>query len=125
MDGAVNTVTIAASVAIGTSLLAGFFSVWVATRSSLGTAATRDTTVSLMFAAALLLILLNAIAGAFIAASGMAYVGVLKAAILLTAAFAVVGMAFGLIRGLRSGGDRNAKRMKRPLSTPNPSIQIR
>jgi hypothetical protein len=33
----------------------------------------------------------------------MAYFGVLKAALLLTAAFAAVGMIFGLMRGLRSG----------------------
>jgi hypothetical protein len=33
----------------------------------------------------------------------MAYAGLVKATLLLTAAFAVVGMVFGLMRGLRSG----------------------
>jgi len=47
--------------------------------------------------------LLNVIAAALIAVWGLAYVGLLKAALLLTAAFAVAGIVLGLMRGLRSG----------------------
>jgi hypothetical protein len=46
---------------------------------------------------------LTGTAVALIAVRGMTCVGVLKAALLPTAAFAVVGMVFGLVRGLRSG----------------------
>jgi hypothetical protein len=103
MDGAVNPASIATSISIGTSLLAGFFSVFVVMRSRKGVAVNRDTVVSILFCIAFLLILLNVIAAALIAAQGMAYVGLAKAALLLTAAFAVAGMGFGLMRGLRSG----------------------
>jgi hypothetical protein len=103
MDGAVNPASIATSVSIGTSLLAGFFGVLVAMRSRKGAAVHRDKAVSILFCIAFLLILLNVIAAALIAAQGMAYVGLAKAALLLTAAFAVAGMGFGLMRGLRSG----------------------
>jgi hypothetical protein len=103
MHGAANPASIAISISIGTSLLAGFFGVLVAMRSPKGEAVNRDTTVSILFGVALLLITLIVIAATLIAVSGMAYVGLLKAALLLTAAFAVAGMGFGLIRGLRSG----------------------
>jgi len=99
MDGAVSPASIAISISIGTSLLAGFFSLLVATRSRKGTPANRDITVSILFGAAFLLILLYLVAAALIAVGGMAYVGLLKAALLLTAAFAVVGTVFGLMRG--------------------------
>ena len=103
MDEAVNPASTAISISIGTSLLAGFFGVLVVMRSRKGAAVHRDTAVSILFCIALLLILLNVIAAAFIAAWGMAYIKLAKAALLLTAAFAVVGMGFGLMRGLRSG----------------------
>jgi len=103
MDGAVNPASIAISISIGTSLLAGFFSVLVAMGSRKGAAVNRDTAASILFGIALLLILLNVIAAALIAVWGMAYVGLVKAALLLTGAFAVVGMVVGLMRGLRSG----------------------
>ena len=102
MDGAVNPASIATSISIGTSLLAGVFSLWAALQSRKGAAFHRDTTVSILFGIAVLLILLTVAASALIAVSDMAYVGLLKAALLLTAAFAVVGMVFGLVRGLRS-----------------------
>lgn len=102
MDGAVTPASTAISISIGASLLAGVFSVWVAMRSAEGAAANRDTVASILFGIALLLIVLNAIAAALIAVGGMAYVGLLKAALLLTAAFAVAGLVFGLMRGLRS-----------------------
>ncbi len=99
MNGAVHPASIAISIAMGASLLGGAFSVRVAMRSH----KPRDTVVSILCGVACLLIVLNAIAAALIAIQGMAYVGLLKAALLLTAAFAVVGMVFGLMRGLRSG----------------------
>jgi hypothetical protein len=103
MDGPINPASIATSISIGTSLLAGFFGMWVAMRSRKGAAVNRDTTVSILFFIAFLLISLNVIAAALIAVCGMAYLGLLKAALLLTAAFAVVGTVIGLMRGLRSG----------------------
>jgi len=103
MDAPLNPASIAISISMTTSLLAGFVSIWVAMKSANGPAANRDTTVSIMFGSALFLILLNGIAAALIAGSGMSYLGLAKAALMLTAAFAVVGMVIGLMRGLRSG----------------------
>ena len=103
MDGSVNSASIATSISIGTSLLAGFFSVLVAMRPRKGAAVHRDTAVAVLFGILLLLILLNVTAAALVAFLGMAYVGLVKAALLLTAAFAVVCVAVGLMRGLRSG----------------------
>jgi hypothetical protein len=111
MDGAVNPASIATSISIGTLILAGFLpllgglfvSFRVAMRSRKGGAVDRDTAAWILFGIALLLIVFYAIAAALIAVRGMAYFGLLKAALLLTAAFAVVGMVFGLMRGLRSG----------------------
>ena len=99
MNGAVNPASIAISGAIGASLLAGAFAVLVAMRSH----KPRDTAVSILCGIAFLLIVLNAIAATLVAIRGMAYVGLLKAALLQTAGFAVVGMVCGLMRGLRSG----------------------
>ena len=103
MDGSVNAASIAILISIGTSLLAGSFSVFVAIRSGKGAAVKRDTVVSILYGIAFLLTFLDLIAAALIAVGGMAYVGTLKAALLLTAAFAVVGVVCGLMRGLRSG----------------------
>jgi hypothetical protein len=103
MDGAVNPASIAISISIGSSLLACFISMFLAMSSCKGAAGNRDTAVTILFGIAILLLVLNGTAAALIAIWGMAYVGLLKAALLLTAAFAVVGMAFGLTRGLRSG----------------------
>ena len=55
------------------------------------------------FAAAVLLTLLLGTAAALIGVGGIAYVGLFKAVLLLTAAFAAAGMACGLLRGLRGG----------------------
>ncbi len=63
----------------------------------------RDTAVAILFGSACLLIVLYATAAAFIYVGGMAYFGLLRVALLLTAVFAVVGMVFGLLRGLMSG----------------------
>jgi hypothetical protein len=103
MDGAVNPVSIAISISTGTSLLAGFLSLWVAMRSLKGAGVNRDTAVSILFCIAFLLMVVNAITAALFAVWGMAYFELVKAALLLTAAFAVVGMVFGLVRGLRTG----------------------
>jgi len=100
----------ATSISIGALLLAGFFpllgglfvSFQAAMRSRKGAALDRDTSVWILFGIGLLLIVFHAIAAALIAVFGMAYFGLLKAALLLTAAFAVVGMVVGLMRGLRS-----------------------
>jgi hypothetical protein len=102
MDGSLNTASIAILISIGTSLLAGYFSVLAAIRSGKGAAVKRDPAVSILFGIAFLLTFLDLIAAALIAVGGMAYGGTLKAALLLTAAFAVVGVVCGLTRGLRS-----------------------
>lgn len=99
MNGAVHPASIAISIAMGASLLGGAFSVLVAMRSY----KPRDAAVSILCGVACFLIVLNAIAAALIAIQGLAYVGLLKAALLQTAGFAVVGILFGLMRGLRSG----------------------
>jgi hypothetical protein len=49
MDGAVNPAVIGTSIALGTSLLAGLFSVFVAMRSREGAAVNRDTSASILF----------------------------------------------------------------------------
>jgi hypothetical protein len=103
MHESLNPAALATSISIGTALLAGFFSVWVAMRSRKGPGVNPDATVSILFGIALLLIVLNATAAALIAAGGIEYLGLLKASLLLTAAFAVAGMVFGLMRGLRNG----------------------
>jgi hypothetical protein len=107
MHGAADSAAIATSITIATSLLTGLLSSWVSMRAALrsrhGGADKRDTAVTILFGIAVLLILLFAIASARIAVLGMAYVGLFKAALLLTAAFAVAGMVFGLVRGRRSG----------------------
>jgi hypothetical protein len=109
MNGAANLFSVAISISIGAGLLAGVFSVFVAFRSSTGAPANRNTATSILFGTAILLTVLNAVAAALIAVGGMAYVGLLKAALLLTAAFAVVCIIFRLMRGPRSGGSTKAR----------------
>jgi hypothetical protein len=103
MDGTVNPASIAIFVSVGTSLLAGFVSPWVATRPAKGAAVHRDPAVPVLFGSAVLLTMLNLIGAARIAIGGMAYFGLEKAALLLTASFAAAGIVLGLLRGLRSG----------------------
>jgi len=103
MDGAINPASIAILIVVGSSLLAGFFSLRVAMRSRGGAVVNCDMVASILFGIAIVLIVLIVVAAARIVAWGMAYVGLLKAALLLTAAFAVTGVAFGLMRGLLSG----------------------
>jgi FtsH-binding integral membrane protein len=98
MDGVITPASIAIMISMGGSLLAGLFGLLVAIRSE-----TRDTAVLIFFGIALLLTVLFVIAAGLIAAGGMHYVGVMQAALLLTAVFAVVGTVFGLMRGRRSG----------------------
>ncbi len=60
----------------------------------------RDPAVTIMFAIALLLIVLLPLAGAVFARTG--HPELLMAALLATGTFAVVGMVLGLVRGLGS-----------------------
>jgi uncharacterized protein YqgC (DUF456 family) len=101
VDAAVSPASIALSIAFGTSILAAFLIIWAGMRSQKG--ASRDTASSIMLGVAFLLMLAILTAGALVGTWGMAYLGLAKAALLLTAAFAVVGIGFGLVRGLRSG----------------------
>jgi hypothetical protein len=78
-------------------------------RSGKGAAVDRDTAVWILFGIALVLIVFYAIVAALMAGWGMAYLGILKAALLVTAAFAVVGMVFGLVRGLRRATSTKTK----------------
>jgi len=75
----------------------------VAMRASKAAVAKPVIVVSVLCFIALLLMLLTGVAAALIAGWGMGYVGLLRGALRLTVAFAVVGMVFGLIQGLRSG----------------------
>jgi hypothetical protein len=79
------------------------FSVWAALKSHTGAGVSRDRTVSILFGIALLLMPLYITAATRIALYGMAYIGLAKAALLLTASFAVAGAVCGLMRGLPSG----------------------
>jgi hypothetical protein len=90
------------AISIGTSLLAGYVSVFFAMRTRKGAAVNRDIAVPVLLGVAVLLTLLIVIAAAPIAVSGMACVIPLKIALLLTAVFAALGTVFGLVRGLRS-----------------------
>jgi len=103
MDGAIHSASIATLISIGAALLAEFLSMFVAMRSRKGAAVKHDTTMSILCGIAFLLILLNVIAAAFLAVGGMACFGLAKATLLLTTAFAVAGMALGLVRGLPNG----------------------
>ena len=103
MDAAANPAWIAISIAMGIPLLTGFFIMLGEMRSGKGATAKRDPAAPILFGIYVLLTLLLVTAAALVASSGMAYVGLVKAVLLLGAAFAVVGMAFGLVRGLRSG----------------------
>jgi hypothetical protein len=101
MDGAATS--IAFSISIGASLVPVFIGTLVAMRSAQAATARRDTTVSIMFGIAWLLIVLNVVAATVVAVRGMAYVGLVEGALLLTAAFTVTGVVLGLMRGMRSG----------------------
>ncbi len=103
MDGAVSPTSIATWIAIGTPLLAAFFIIWAGMRSGEGAAANRDTASLIMLGVAFLLMVLLMTASVLVGSGGMAYVWMAKAALLLGAAFAVAGMGFGLVRGLRGG----------------------
>jgi hypothetical protein len=63
----------------------------------------RDTAMMMMFGGALLLVLLNLISALLFATLGMAFLAMVKAAMGLTAAFAIMGAGFGLIRIRRRG----------------------
>jgi hypothetical protein len=100
MERAVYPTLIAIWISVGAAL---FLCLGVAIRSRHGAAIGRDPAVSIMSGIMAVLTGLHAIAATFLAVWGMAYIGLEKAALLLTAAFAAVGMVIGLMRGLRSG----------------------
>jgi hypothetical protein len=98
MGGVVSPGFAATSVSIIMSVLAGLFGVWVGLRSRPGGVGHRGLAVSLLFGMAVLLIVLIGIAAALFATLGVPYLALLKDALLLTAAFAVLGALFGLVR---------------------------
>lgn len=103
MGDATSFASFATSIAIGFPLLASFAIIWVGMRSDRAEGAKRDTASSIMLGVAFALALALLAAGALVGSGGTAYLGLLKGGLLLMAAFAIVGMGFGLIRGLRSG----------------------
>jgi hypothetical protein len=62
----------------------------------------RDTAIVILFAAAFLLVLFDISSALLFATSGMAFFWLVKAAMWLTGAFAIVGAGFGLMRAKRS-----------------------
>jgi hypothetical protein len=66
-------------------------------------AAKRDTALVVLFGAAFLLVLFNLTSALLFATLGMAFFWMVKAAMLLTGAFAIVGTGFGLMRAKRRG----------------------
>lgn len=67
----------------------------------------RDPAVTMMFAAAMLLMLLMGTAAVLIVTVGPEFLGLAKIVILLTGAFALVGIGFGLARSLRGRAARS------------------
>jgi hypothetical protein len=61
----------------------------------------RDRAVAILFGAAFIVVLLNLTAALLFATLGVAFVWIVKAAMWLTGAFAIVGLAFGLLRAKR------------------------
>lgn len=113
MDGATNPALIGAIVAMATALGAAFSFMWVATRSRRDATMQRDRAASILLGAAGLLMICHLFAICFVAVGGMTYIGLLKAAMLLTAAFAIVGAGIGLMRGLRRGKALKPRRAPR------------
>jgi hypothetical protein len=72
-----------------------------ATRDTIASVVFRDLSGSLLFGFSLFLIVLLSVAGVIFARTG--HLELLKAALVLTMAFSVIGAVFGLVRGLRSG----------------------
>lgn len=83
-------------------LCVSFLGVFVGVAIVVGADVKRDAVASFLLGVAILLTVFNMIAGGLVAVSGMAFLGLLKASMLLTGVFAVVGIGFGLVRGLRS-----------------------
>jgi hypothetical protein len=67
----------------------------------------RDKTVTIMFAIAMFLIVFNVVAIGVLARRGLGHAGLFEVSLALTAAFAIAGVALGLVRSIRSG--RRAK----------------
>ncbi len=62
-----------------------------------------DSTTMILFGAAFLLVLFNVTSALLFATSGPAFLGMVKAAMGLAGAFAIVGAGFGLMRAKRRG----------------------
>lgn len=77
-------------------------------RDTFGAKLRRDTAASILLGVALFLTVLNFAAAMVIARRGIAYIGLMEGALVLTGLFAVVGAAFGLVRGLRTAKRRRA-----------------
>jgi hypothetical protein len=103
MDIVVSPASFAIAIGVGTSLLISFGILWTGTRSRQGEPANRDTASLVMLGIACVLTAAMVTAGALFISGGTAYLGLLKGALLLMMAFAILGMGFGLVRGLRSG----------------------
>lgn len=88
-------IAVALTLSLSTPLLMGLFVIWPEVAKA-------DWAVRLMFGIACLLLPLLLGSGLLLSAGGPAYLGLVKAVILLTGAFALAGIGFGLARGLRS-----------------------
>jgi len=94
MTGTVNAALIATWIAIGVPLATGSFII-------LGSIRARK--VSILFSVLLMAMLLDTFALVAFVSLGLAYLELAKAALLLMAAFALIGIVVGSVRGLRSG----------------------
>ncbi|WP_423603149.1 hypothetical protein [Sphingomonas sp. MS122] len=90
------SIAVALTLSLSTPLLMGLFAIWPEVAKS-------DLAVRVMFGIACLLLPLLLGSGLLLSAGGLGYLGLVKAVILLAGAFALAGIGFGLVRGLRSG----------------------
>ena len=88
-----------------------------ANRDTVSSILYRDPAGSILFGFSLFLIAFVSVAGVIFARTGHAEL--LRAALLLTLAFAAVGAVYGLVRGLQSAGATNRRSStRRPLPPP-------
>jgi hypothetical protein len=89
-------VAVALTISLSIPLLMGQFVIWPEV-------ARGDRAVRLMFGIECLLMPLLLGSALLLSVGGLGYLGLVKGVILLTGAFALAGIGFGLVRGLRSG----------------------
>lgn len=87
---------IALTISLSIPLLMGLFVI-------LPEVARGDLAVRVMFGIACLLMPLLLGSGLLLSAGGLSYLGLVKAVMLLAGMFALAGIGFGLVRGLRKG----------------------